>query len=1086
MSNLSPDVEDIYELSPMQLGMLFQSLLTPGSGVFVEQQATRITSAVIPDLFEQAWQAVVNRTPVLRTSLHWEGLEKPVQVVHRHVRVKVDRLDWHNLPASASQEQLASYMRQLLERGLELTRPFIMRLALAQTSAAETWFIWHFHHALLDGWSAQLLMQEVVDQYTALISGRPYNPPQRPPFSAYIAWLQLQSEADAEKFWRSQLLGLTRPTRIGFGQTKSSTGSEGNKGEQTFALSVAESDALRAFAKASRLTLNTLVQGAWALLLSAYSGESDVVHGVVVSGRPPEMPGADAAIGLFINTLPLRIRISPREELLSWLQRIQAQQLELSRYQYSSGFQLQQWTGMPSGTRLYETVVVFENFPTAAKQTDTDAEEPVFVGRTDVAITLLVAPARSLGATLLYDHRRFEPWQIQQLTTHFATLLRRLPMLSQTQLQDIPLLLPEERQRILIDWNSTACTEFDRTSIAELLRLQATRSPEAVAFIDGNTRVSIATVHERSNQLAHYFLEQGVAHGTVVGVCCERSAEAVIVLLAIWKCRGVFLPLDPSYPRARLAYMVADANAEWVLGLDPVLAPSSRVLDWNVLFQNAAQHAKDNPPSHARPDDLAYIIYTSGSTGRPKGVAVEHRTVLNRLHWMWREYPFVPGEVGVMKTPLNFVDAFWEMLGPLLQGMPTVTAPRHVMTDPGAFVQLLADNAVTRLWFVPSLLEILLESYPDLGRRLPALRFWSSGGEPLSADLYHRFRKAVPGASLYNVFGASEIWDATVFDPDRDGPIVDCVPIGRPIANTEAYILDGQHRPVPIGVTGTLFIGGASLAHGYINQDTLTQQRFVAHPLSDVPGARLYDTGDLARFRSDGIIEYVGRRDFQLNILGFRVEPQEIESLLDAHPTVRESIVVSHRSDRGQQRLLAYVVPRNGCADARSLSAHLRTWLPSFMVPAITWVDSIPKTPSGKRDRNALPAPKINGSARASVSESANPLERHIAQQFADLLGLDTVAVDDHFFSDLGGHSLLAMRLASRLRESTGVEVSLRAIFDNPTPSGLAAVIDGSLRPQPADTETEAILAQLAALPPEESAVLLASLAAGVGTARHE
>jgi amino acid adenylation domain-containing protein len=1079
MSGTSPqvDIEDIYELSPMQLGMLFQSLLAPSSGVFVEQQAMRLTNAVLGVFFERAWQVVVDRTPVLRTSFHWGDLEKPVQVVHRRVPVWVDQLDWRGVPAGRVEEHLNGYMREVRRRGFALDQAPLMRLALARTSDAETWFIWHFHHLLLDGWSGQLLMQEFIEEYRAQATGRRYDPPERRPFSAYIEWLQSQDESEAEAFWRAHLSGITGPTPIGIGRAAIDERQAGNEGEHMIALPVEETEALRAFAKGARLTLNTVAQGAWAILLGRYSGQAEVVHGVVVSGRPPELPGVDQMIGLFINTIPVRILLPADDILLTWLQQVQRQQIGITRYQHISMLKLQQWLGVPSGTRLCETVVVFENFPVATTQNQDDTEEPLYLGRTDVSITLVLVPGKTLRIKFLYDDRRFEAQEIDRMAEYFAGLLKRLPSLGMTRLRDISLLTAAARERMLLEWNQTAVAGYDSVPLMRLLEERAARMPNAIAYIEGDECITVAEVHERSNRLARLLAEEGVRTGTVVGVCSARSIAAVTALLAVLKCRAVFLPLDPSYPRERLAYMAADSGAQVLLGFDAEVGGVARALTWSDAWERASSQSASNCQEYAEPGDLAYLIYTSGSTGRPKGVAVEHRAVLNRLHWMWREYPFVAGEVLAMKTPLNFVDAFWEMLGGLLAGVPTAIMPPEIVAEPAAFVHLLAQHAVTRLWFVPSFLELLLETCPDLGRQLPKLRSWWSGGEQLSGDLYRRFQASVPGGTLYNVFGASELWDATVFDPRRDGAVTDWVPIGRPIANTAAYILDADRQPAPVGVTGSLFIGGASVARGYINQGELTRQRFIPHPFDATPGARLYDTGDLARFRADGVIEYAGRRDLQLNVRGFRVEPAEIESLLEAHPSVRESAVICHRPDERDQRLAAYVAPRGDVRDTAALLEHLRRWLPSFMVPTITWIDAIPMTPSGKRDRNRLPA-SVTTYRGAEPGEAPNPLEAVVTHHFCEVLGLDSVRREEDFFADLGGHSLLATRLVSRLQESTGVEVPLRVVFDARTPAAIAAAI-GRRMPAPAvDAKIASLVADLATQPEEEVAALLASLEA--------
>ena len=1040
------DIEDIYELSPMQIGMLFQSLLAPESAVFVEQQAMRLTGPIDAEAFERAWQAVIDRTPVLRASFHWGDMEKPAQVIHRRVPLKVERLDWRDL-ATAPTARLADYLRQMRQAPFDFAVPPLMRVALARTADGATWFIWQFHHILLDGWSGQLLLRELVDQYRAIVSGQPYSAPQRAPFSAYIGWLQGQNPQLAEGFWRQELRGFTAPTAIGVGRAARPGVAAGNEGEHVFTVSTTDSEALREFAKAHRLTLNTLLQGAWALLLSRYSGDADVMFGSVVSGRPAEVPGVETMVGLFINTLPVRVAVNGDEQLLEWLVGIQRRQLEASQYQHVSALQLQQWSELPKAVRLFDTVLILENFPTAVARGAALDNEPIYLGRTDVELTVIVVPGDALRVKLLYDQRRFDTETIARIGANFVTLLRQLPASAQKPLCELSPLSAEEYRRTVVDWNATATPGYEAVSLMEHLQSQASKNPDAVAFVENGLRVTVREIDERSNQLARYLMELGVRAGTVVGVCCDRSIATVVAALAVLKARAVYLPLDPAYPPERRLLMIEDARASFVLARAAKLgAGSARVLDIDAVCGAAQNYPSAGGFPHAAPGDLAYIIYTSGSTGRPKGVAVEHGAILNRLEWMWRRYPFAAGEVGVMRTPLNFVDSLWEMLGPLLRGVPTIIANETVARDPQAFVALLAAHGVTRLWFVPSFLEMLLEACPDIGKRAPTLKFWSSGGEPLTASLYSRFRRAVPAATIYNVYGASEFWDATVFDPSSDGALSEVVPIGRPIDNTEAYVLDRFRQPVPIGVTGELHIGGACLARGYVGDDQLTRSRFIPHPFSDRPGARLFATGDLARHRSDGSIEYVARRDLQIKLRGFRIEPGEIEAVIDTHPSVLESLVVARELSPGDARLVAYVVPTNGTGDSSAVLAHVRTRLPSFMVPAAAvWLDALPMTPSGKRDREGLPA--VSGAALAAAigvtkgRDPETPLERLVAAQFASVLGVPSVRADDDFFADLGGHSLLATRLVSRLRDVLGIDLPLRTVFDAPTVAQMAAAM---------------------------------------------
>jgi amino acid adenylation domain-containing protein len=1074
------EIEDVYELSPMQLGMLFQTLLDPGSGMFVEQQVTPIPGGVGREAFERAWNAVIARTPALRTSFHWQEIEQPVQVVHRRARVAVEEL---RLPEGCTPAEteawFAEYTTRRRRQGFDLEHAPLMRIALVRTPRGDTRFVWHFHHILLDGWSAPLVLEEVMREYVAAVTGVPHMARSRRPYRAYIDWLQQQNRAAAERYWRAELEGIEGPTPLGIERVAGAANADdAADAEHTIPIPATESDRLRAFARRHRLTLNTVFQGAWALLLGRYAQSSDVMLGTVVSGRPPALEGVEEMVGLFINTLPVRVRMEPREELLPWLTALQRRQLSSVPHQHASTLDIQRWSGLPRGTRLFDSVLIFENFPVpvtgAPGQADDSADEPTCIGRADVAFSVVVVPGASVRVKFVYDAAAFDAREVERLARRYVTLLSAMADSPHARLCDLSLLSAAERRKLLADGTGPAHLDFDRVPLLTRLTSLAQERPNAVAFVEGRETVTIAALRDRSRRLARVLAREGAARGTVVGVCCERSIEAVVALLAVLECRAAFLPLDPAYPPDRLAYMVADAGASLVIGLHVPVA-EARLLDWGTVRREAARAPVGDPFEPATPDDVAYVLYTSGSTGRPKGIAVEHRAVLNRLDWMWREYPFEPGEIGVVKTSMNFVDAFWEALGPLLQGVPSVIAPRSIVDDPGAFVALLADHRVSRIFFVPSFLEVLLEQCPDLGRRLPALRGWWSGGEPLSADLYRHFRSAVPHGTLYNVFGTSEVWDVAVYDPRRDGPCAGAAPLGRPIANVETFVLDGQHQPVPPGLVGTLFVGGAALARGYIGQAALTRERFVPHPFSETPGAHLYDTGDLARVGPTGLIEYVGRRDFQVNLRGFRVEPSEIEDVLDRHASVRESVVVCRSNGSAGQRLLAFVVPTGEPRDTAGLQAHVRASLPAFMVPTIEWIDRIPRTPSGKPDRTRLP----DGSTpptTADAAEDASPLERLIAAQFRDVLGISVVGANDHFFADLGGHSLLATRLVSRLREATGLEVTLRQLFDAPTPAALAATL-GPWSPRPeADRETSDLLADLGAMPAAEVEALLASL----------
>jgi amino acid adenylation domain-containing protein len=596
-------------------------------------------------------------------------------------------------------------------------------------------------------------------------------------------------------------------------------------------------------------------------------------------------------------------------------------------------------------------------------------------------------------------------------------------------------------------------------------------------------------LNRRANRVAHRLIALGVGLESVVGICVERSAETLVALLGIMKAGGAYLPLDPSYPAERLAYMLTDANASLLLtqrslaghppatGLPVVCLEDLATEDLATEdFANGAVDELPNPGVRMGPDSLMYVIYTSGSTGLPKGVEVPHRATVNRLHWMWKEVPFGAGEVGCQKTVLSFADSVWEFFGYLLQGYPTVVIPNAVVKDPRQLVPLLAENRVTRIVLVPSLLRVILAAYPDLRTRLPLLKYWVCSGEALSSGLCNQFRELMPGSCLLNLYGSSEVgadvtWydtSAAVYERHSDLP---GTPIGRPIANTTIYILDPAGQPVPVGVCGELYAGGAGLARAYRGRPDLTDERFVANPF--LPGERLFRTGDMARYLPDGNIEYLGRRDHQVKVRGFRIELGEIEAVLSAHPGVRQAVVVAREPVAGEKQIVAYITLSDGTlsdslASPKELRAHAASRLPAYMIPdAFVTLPSFPLTPNGKIDRRALPAPEAP--PRAEEKPYLAPrtdAERELASIWSEVLLLPAarIGIDENFF-ELGGHSLRAVQVLNRMRERLGVDLPVEALFDKQTIAELAAAVEAEQLDQAGADELSRILAEIESIP---------------------
>jgi amino acid adenylation domain-containing protein len=631
------------------------------------------------------------------------------------------------------------------------------------------------------------------------------------------------------------------------------------------------------------------------------------------------------------------------------------------------------------------------------------------------------------------------------------TLLAGIVANPDQRLSRLPLLTADERHRLLVEWNDTTADYPRDSSLHALFEAQVTRAPDAVALVWQGEHVTYRQLNRQANQLAHHLRALGVAPEVAVGICLEHSPEMVVGLLGILKAGGAYVPLDPTYPKERLAFMLQDAQVPILVTQQRLLGrlPGSgtRVICLDADAEAIGHARVRNPNTGVQADNPAYVIYTSGSTGTPRGVLGRHRGAVNGISWLWRTYPFEAGEVCCQKTSLSFVDSVWEIFAPLLQGIRLVVLPDEALKDPHRLVQNLAAHHVTRIVLVPSLLQALLDTEPDLRHRLPDLSMWSTSGEALPAELIHRFQERMPQRTLVNLYGMSEASANSTWHDVSPEPLPSRVPIGRPIANTQVYVLDRHLQPVPIGVPGELHIGGIGLARGYRNRPELTAEHFIPHPFSQEPGARLLKTGDVARHRPDGGLEYLGRLDHQVKIRGFRIEPGEIEAALNLHPAVRETAVIAREDVPGERRLVAYVVPmREQVPTAAELRGFLHRTLPDYMLPtAFVWLDVLPLTPNGKTDRQALPSPDHT---RPELQEPfvapRTPIERQVAGIWAQLLGLKQVGIHDNFF-ELGGHSLLATQLIFRMREALHVEVSLVKFFETPTVAALVSGIAGAV-----------------------------------------
>ncbi|WGT29240.1 non-ribosomal peptide synthetase [Pseudomonas marginalis] len=1035
------DVQDVYPLSPMQQGMLFHSLYQQGEDDVYVSQLRADVQGVDVQLFQRAWAQVLARHDMLRTGFVWQDDQgQALQVVHRQVSLPFDALDWrgHQDPGAALDDLAAEHQRQ----GFELARPPLLRVALVRISEERWHLIYTSHHILMDGWSNALVLNEVLQACKGLAL-----PPTGAAFSAHIAWLQQQDPALGEAFWRERLAQLDAPTHLARSIARTAPHSGDGYGQILWEWDETRTRHLAAFARAHQVTLNTLVQSAWLLLLQRYTGQASVACGVTVSGRPAQLANVEQQVGLFINTLPLIAAANPSQSVGDWVRSVQALNVEMREHEHTPLFDIQRWGGS-AGEALFDTLVVFENFP-VAKSLEPSGEDGLrFSGvshqeRTNYPLTLTIHGGQHLSLHVEYQRVDFDDDAIQHIGAYLQGLLQQFADAPGQALGAVPLLRPHEHLRVLQEWNPRDVARPAQASVLQRFEQQAALCPHNVALILDEQRMSYAELNLRANRLAHRLVELGVAADTLVGVAVDRSLAMIVGLLAVLKAGGAYVPLDPKYPAERLQCMIEDSGLQLLLTQQALLEqlPLTADLALVCLEDGAgwlADYSGENPAPRALPSNLAYVMFTSGSTGRPKGVGIDQASLARHVEVFTELFALQPHDRVLQFGTFNF-DGFVEQLYPALCCGAAVVVRGGELWDSDTFYRQLLDHDISVVDLTTAYWLALVRDFAERGPRdYGRLRQLHIGGEAMPPEGLSAWREAgLHHVRLLNTYGPTEATvTATALDcaayVDGREALPSMMPIGRVLDGRAIYLLDANLNPVPVGVAGELVIGGPLLARGYFNRPDLTAERFVPDPFCADGAGRLYRTGDLARYRGDGMIEYVGRIDHQVKVRGFRIELGEIEARLLAQASVREALVIA-----ADNQLVGYIVANRALSEAQQtelrtqLKATLREELPDYMVPAhLLLLDGLPLSPNGKLDRAALPKPD----ARQSLVDWIAPVtavEQQVAAIWAQVLGAERVGLNDHFF-DMGGHSLLATQMVSRVRHGLGVEVSLKALFEHP------------------------------------------------------
>lgn len=1073
------DIEDIYELSPLQEGILFHCLSDPRPGVYLEQFAYTLAGDLDLPAFQAAWQHVLRRHGALRTSLHWQGVGKPLQVVNREVELPWAFHDWSDLAEADRRRRLGELLAGDRARGFDLGRAPLLRVTVLRTEPRLHDLLWSFHHVLMDGWSIGIVLHDLFDAYGELRRGRePRLEPPRP-FRDHILALQAQDPAQSRAFWERLLASFEEPLSLALeGPRTVDPAPPGEPGERELRLDAGQAASLTAGAQRLGVTLNTLVQGGWALLLARYCGAEDVVFGTTVSGR--SAGGMEDTVGLFINTLPTRIGVRSGDTVRPWLQGLQTLQAEMRAHEGTPLPQIQSWSGVPAGTPLFETLVIYEGYPAPSVSADeTGLRLRHLHTREEVSypLALVVVPDREMLFRLSFDRRRFDDADMERLLAHLVRILGGIVAKPERRLGEVPMLDPSEERSLVRGLDDAGVVEIDGPDVAGRFAAVAAGAPDAVAVSFGEVALTRGEVSRRARRLAGRLREHGVGPEVRVGVFLERSERLPLALLGVLAAGGAYLPLDSRFPHQRLERMLEDARPAVVLTerrlLAALPASTARVLAWEDLPLTAAAPAPGAVAPAAPSSALAYLIYTSGSTGRPKGVAVPRSALGNLLAAMARRLGPTAGDVLLAVTTVSFDIAALEIFLPLISGARLAVAAVDEVPDALRLVARLEREGATILQATPATWRGLIEAGWQGASGLTAL----CGGEALPGELAAAVRSRC--AALWNVYGPTEttVWSSMArVETAVEAAAETTIPLGRPIDDTRLYILDRNLHVLPAGVAGALYIGGGGLARGYHRLAGLTAERFAPDPFTGEPGARLYDTGDVVRLRRDGALSFLGRSDRQVKRHGFRIEIGEIESALGRHPQVQQALVSAQRRTlpHSDLQLVAWFVPATRTPEAAELREWLRQSLPEYMIPSrFVPLATFPLTPNGKIDRKAL-VPPDEAAVPVGQVPPRSPLERVLAGIWADVLGRETLGVEDHFL-ERGGDSLLALRAALQIQEALQVEITPDDIFKNPTVAGLAAALASDPAEEVRLRREAELLIHLAGLSEAEVASVLGS-----------
>lgn len=1036
-------IQKIYPLAPMQEGILFQGIINNDKKEYCEQVTFRLHGILDIKCLEESLNLLIQRHEILRTIFIHKGQTRPRQIVLKQAKIKCYVHDWTSLDKTKQDKQIELLMVQDRNQGFNLSKEISIRANIAALKPDESLLLLSFHHILLDGWSLPILFKDLFEIYDNIAHKITPHLEHTTAYSEYIKWLERKDKAAVLEYWKDYLANYEEVCIVP--SSKKMEVSTYHNMNKVIELDEAYTEKLANIAKQYKVTVNSLFQAIWAVILGRYNNTDDVVFGTVVSGRHFEIPSIEKMVGLFINTLPIRIRLEAEKSFNTLMQDVQKDLVSMNENDTVQLSEIQATTSAKQ--KLINNIVVFENYPFDNNMdnyspTGMHIEREAVVEQTNYSFNIVITMTNKISINFKYNACIYSEQDIAFIIGHVKQVLTEVVENPNVMLKDIRMITKEETEEILSTQNIVEIDYPKHMMLHQLFEKQVAQHPNNIALSYENENITYEKLNNRANQLAHELRAQGVKREEIVAVFLERSVEMIVAILAILKAGAAYLPIDTKLPSDRVKFMLQDAQVN-VVCTNNKNAEKLQDIAINKLNINNSEiqlRDKNNLECINKPEDLAYIIYTSGTTGKPKGVMIQHYNVVRLMFNDKMPFEFSENDIWTMFHSYCFDFSVWEMYGALLYGGKLVIVPEALTKDFKQYLELLKKEEVTVLNQTPTAFNNLISIETNLSTNDLSLRYIIFGGEALKPRVLAEWKNKYPQTKIINMYGITETTVHVTYKEITTNEIESGISnIGKAIPTLSTYIMNSENGLLPIGVPGELCVGGLGVGRGYLNREELSKEKFVMNPYR--PQERLYKSGDLVRLLANGEMEYLGRIDQQVKVRGFRIELGEIESRMLSYPNIQDVVVVAKQDQEKETYLCAYVVTKKESLNRAQIKDYLQQMLPSYMVPAYFMeLEKLPMTINGKVDKKALPEPDVEGFIQAQYEEPRNSIDECLVKIWCEVLGLKKVGIKDNFF-DIGGHSLKAMTLIGKINKQFKVEIPLKLLFSQPTVEGISNYI---------------------------------------------